>query len=82
MAEKMVRPFASGTEFMDWEWRNCGECVKSSEGHGTCDLEDALYEGMISGEITQVQADRIGQELNCLEIQYRAPVMPGLEVSQ
>jgi hypothetical protein len=63
-----VKPFATGTEFSSWLLDNCSRCEKASDGNGTCDLEDALFDGMIVGDVTQEQADRIGRSGTCKEI--------------
>lgn len=54
--------FSNGTQFTDWEARNCMECIKSSShADGDCDIDEALTlaccgDGKVSGEI----AERMG----------------------
>ncbi len=54
-----VRPFAEGSEFVDWKRRNCDRCtLRWQEGRGRdaylCDIESALdYAYMDDGTVTE-----------------------------
>lgn len=89
MSNEQVRPFSNGTEFMFWLDHSCAVCVKSSGGHGTCEIEDALYDGMLTGGVTQAIFDRMRDpadpdgDIFCREVQYTGipdatPEIPGL----
>jgi len=60
-------PFSCGTQFMDWQHRNCDRCAKGTPftGHQsfediTCPMERALCEGAILGEVPTELARRAG----------------------
>ncbi len=65
-----VRPFSSGTQWIDWQDRNCCECKRIPEDEwrsergvawGLCELYDALCEASINdGTISYLQAEAIG----------------------
>jgi len=57
-----IRPFACGTQFMDWERRNCERCAKAwADDEFHCDLQKALSLGAVGdGTITTEVARRIG----------------------
>lgn len=57
-----TQPFHCGTQFSDWEDRNCSYCVKSSTfADGDCDIDAALtmaYWG--DGQVPDEIAERMG----------------------
>jgi len=55
-----VVPFASGTQYLDWQNRNCCQCALYSDDASKCDLMRALSEGVILGDIPAFVADAIG----------------------
>lgn len=65
----LVHPFDTGTQFADWEMRNCDTCWKSytnqprqrKDGKSKCEMDYALGRAcMGNGKVTQEVADRIG----------------------
>ena len=53
-----VRPFSSGTEYMDWERNNCGRCNIDSD---TCPYAfDMMLATVGDGTITRATAEVIG----------------------
>lgn len=65
-----VRPFSTGSQFADWEERNCNRCTKSyinnasaTEGEGPCDIDNALTVAYIAdGLVLHDIAVRMGWE--------------------
>jgi len=59
-----IRPFYCGTQYMDWESKNCGHCRKSAPAdaqHFTCELEYCLsYACFGAGTVSEGIAARIG----------------------
>ena len=63
-----VTPFSSGTEYMEWEDRNCVRCAKScyaTRDMATfeyddfdCAIQEALIDGQIFGTVTADIAKR------------------------
>ena len=52
-----VRPFSTGTQYLDWTLSNCEDCAKS----GRCVLERALSDACIrDGTIAHSIAERMG----------------------
>ena len=60
-----VRPFSCGSEYADWQWRNCDRCAKRYDDkvlRFRCDLEEALGSGYIGDGTVGVEfVDRIGR---------------------
>ncbi len=59
-----MKPFSNGTEYLDWDWRNCGECARDLE---SCEIYQALLDfDEISDEIAELSGlDK--QEPDCRE---------------
>jgi hypothetical protein len=59
-----MRPFSCGSQFADWESRNCDRCKKFNPddiNKSECDLTLALGDAYLGdGEITEEIAKRIG----------------------
>jgi hypothetical protein len=59
-----MRPFSCGSQFADWETRNCYRCKKFNPddiNKSNCDLTLALGDAFLGdGEITDEVAKRIG----------------------
>ena len=54
-------PFANGTQFLDWEGANCGQCWKSTPSASRCAIESALANAMRGdGSVTERIARRMG----------------------
>lgn len=60
MSDSNVRPFSNGSQFDDWEVKNCEECSKGFDHEtmapATCDISDTLQvafwdDGNITPEI-------------------------------
>jgi hypothetical protein len=75
-----VRPFDSGTQYLDWTNANCCTCAKMADEQASldempCDIERALVEAQFdAGRIPLEIADRMGRDegryiWNCLEHQ-------------
>lgn len=66
MNEKRIVPFSNGTEYMDWQDRNCWRCTKAwteemGGDPGPCDIDNALgVEGQVTGDIPLAIAHRAG----------------------
>ena len=64
--ENKVRPFSSGSQFIDWTAANCDRCTRgchrlSENAPPDCPLELALFEACFDdGTITAAVAERIG----------------------
>lgn len=61
-----VRPFSSGTQYLDWERANCGRCKKAASledfhaGKFQCDIEKELAYGTVGdGTISDEIAARL-----------------------
>lgn len=64
--EMTVRPFSTGTQYMDWERVNCGRCKKAAtraefeRGEFRCDIEKELAYGTVGdGTINDEIAARL-----------------------
>lgn len=61
--DSLIRPFHCGSQFADWEDRNCNRCYKSATDtrRGTCSLQQRLGEAYWgNGTVTAKVAERIG----------------------
>ena len=75
-----IRPFDSGSQYVDWTACNCDRCTKSTynEAKTPCDLEYALLAACFGdGEITADIAQRCGLNDNaggyvwpCTEVEW------------
>jgi hypothetical protein len=66
---------------MEWIERNCGNCHKMSEGQGTCQIEDAIYDGLITGTVPQsIEERRKDVDDCCPELEREPTVDPGPEL--
>ena len=70
-----IKPFSTGTQFMDWQEANCFRCKKFNEDvTKTCDIEAALGLACIgSGKITLEMAKRCGFIGNENKFQWMCP---------
>lgn len=64
--EMTVRPFATGTQYLNWEFQNCGRCKKAAteeefrRGEFRCDIEKELaYGAALDGTIGDEIAKRL-----------------------
>ena len=70
-----IKPFGSGSEYMDWRLNNCDKCAKdvvvTPEGSyiTRCDIEEALSMGAIIGTIPKEIYDRMGTTWKCKEFE-------------
>ncbi len=63
-----VKPFGSGTQYLDWRLRNCENCHRDRRynadtgeyGPPLCPIEGAFAEGTITGEVPRDLAERSG----------------------
>jgi hypothetical protein len=54
-------PFHCGTQYLDWENRNCCRCAKYSDDASKCDLMQALAQACFDdGTVSTDVAGRIG----------------------
>ena len=61
-----IRPFSTGTQYIDWQDANCCRCQRGGEdGQGVgCEIADALGEACIGdGEVSEDIARRMGHTL-------------------
>lgn len=77
MTKAKIHPFSTGSQYADWEDKNCFDCwkyrPKRSGGNG-CVLSNALAEACIGeGTITQKIADRIGYDPNANDYTWDCP---------
>ena len=63
---RTIRPFSTGTQYMDWEASNCGRCIKAStkeefeRGEFACSIEMELAYGTVGdGTISDDAATRM-----------------------
>lgn len=50
MTENSKRPFYCGSQYADWQEKNCEHCKKDQK----CDIQDALYEAYVGdGTVTE-----------------------------
>lgn len=63
---RTVRPFATATQYMDWERANCGQCAKAASredfenGKFNCSIEKELAYGTVDdGTISDDAAERM-----------------------
>lgn len=58
-----VYPFHCGSQFADWQDRNCQRCAKYNPDTytGDCDLDEALFEAQMGdGSMAPEMATRLG----------------------
>lgn len=77
----MIIPFSNGTEFQFWLENNCMNCCKSSDGQGTCEIANALYDGTFAGGVTEAIWERMKDVDDCCpELECEQTVDPGPEL--
>lgn len=64
MQEELI-PFSNGSEFMDWQERNCCQCKKYvlldvEAGISTCPIAEAIAENACGDPLSEEMAIRMG----------------------
>lgn len=66
--KERVRPFSCGTQFMDWNSRNCRGCIKYDERDASrqkCEIDWAFGTAFLGdGTISEEIAERSGHNAN------------------
>ena len=62
MAENTYVPFDCGSQWHDWQAANCAMCTKNfKDGEEfTCEIQEAIYEMLAGGVISEEIAERMG----------------------
>jgi hypothetical protein len=74
-----VHPFHSGSQYMDWRYRNCERCTKSYDNNGLkhpspCDIDNAISMACIgSGKVSKNIAQRMGAIGNECALSWDCP---------